>query len=791
MIVKGSDEEAVLLNRCLGHECHFIDAGGIFVTLTQENEKVREVAKSYGANISFYQWDDDYAKVRNFNFSQVPKKFTHVLWMDVDDVFRGLGELDKIVVDHPETDAFLMNYLYWFDENKNPVTVHTKIQVLKNDGCLVWKGQIHEDLMATRIIKSKMIENIERIHLSSDERLKESRERNLRIAEKQVKEDPTDPRTWWNLGRAQVAMAIDESVNTLEKFISLTRSDDDKYLARLGIGDYWFVRGEYGKALDNVRYAIGLKPEYPDAYTRAGHIYFEMRNFDKARDFYLLGLTKKPPIYTILVYNPRDYDYTPLMALAKTYFKLSLPSLALTCLKGCMEILPGDKKLKDLIKMMEKESKKFDRVVNHLKNLQEIKDIDKLKEEMDKLPDEVRSHPAVCHLRNVNFIKKTSTGKDLVFYCSYTSEEWTPETAIEKGIGGSERAVINLTKILHQQYGWNVTVYNNCGYKELEFEGVKYKPFWSWNYRDKQDVVILWRHPKPCDYEINAPKVYIDLHDVVGEGEFNESRMKRIEKILVKSKAQRDLFPKLPDDKFLIIPNGVDLEQFNLTVERDPYYLINLSSPDRSLNAILDLLPQILERVPEEIAKKVKFGWYYGWQVFDASLSSEKEQEWKRSVIDKFEKLKKLGVAQGGGRISHLQIPIELLKAGALIYPTHFYEIDYLGGTEAQIAGCVPITTDFAALDEKIQFGVKIPSGRTRENWSQVEICDFGIKDEKSREMFVKAVADYLKNPNKFDREKMSKWAKEKYDIKKIASLWNEELSKPKLFKAHVKIIKP
>ena len=239
-----------------------------------------------------------------------------------------------------------------------------------------------------------------------------------------------------------------------------------------------------------------------------------------------------------------------------------------------------------------------------------------------------------------------------------------------------------------------------------------YKPFWSWNYRDKQDVVVIWRHPKPCDYPINAKKVYLDLHDVVLEGEFTEERMKRITKILVKSKAHRDLFPKIPDEKFVIIPNGIDLTLFEKieNVARNPYYIINMSSPDRALNSIMEILVEVRKRIPKKIAKKMMFAWYYGWGVFDSAQTSEKEQEWKQKTVKRFEELKKEGWVKGGYRISHDQVAEEFLSAGALFYPSEFYEIDYVGGTKAQIAGCVPITTDFSAMNEKIQFGIKLPS---------------------------------------------------------------------------------
>jgi len=787
LIVKGDNKEAECLQRALNYTAPFVD--GIFVTITQPNKNIKEIANKYNANVSYYKWDYNFANARNFNFKQIPKEYTHILWMDSDDLFRGLKNLRKTIERNPDVDIFTMNYLYWFDKNNNPTVVHIKSQVIKNDNCVEWRGEIHEDFKENRELVIKFLKGIERLHLSDDKRLEDNKLRNLNISERALKNNSKDPRNWWNLANAQRATGrhYDESIKTFEKFIKMSRSEEEKYLSFLRISEVYLIQKNYIKALDSIRYAIGTKPEYPDAYIMCGHIYFEMGNFEEAKFFYSASLTRKAPVYSILVYNPRDYDYVPLMALAKTYLNLQLPTLAVECLKACSEIMPEDESIKKTIKLMDSEVNKFNSVIKNLKKLDKIKNKNRLKEAIDNLPNEVKSHPAICNLRNINFIKKTSSGKDLVFYCGFTTEEWTPETLKTKGIGGSEEAIINLSELLAKR-GWNVSVYNNCGSQEKKFNGVTYKPFWAWNYRDKQDIVVIWRHPKPVEYEINAEKVYIDLHDVVGCGEFNEKRMKYIHKIFVKSKAHRDLYPNLPDDKFIIVPNGIDTYLFDQEAKRNPYYLVNFSSPDRSLETILDILPEVIRRLPKNIAKKVKFGWFYGWGVFNSSNTSEQEQEWKQSIVKRFEELKKQGIAIGGYRISHQEIAKHSLVAGALIYPTEFYEIDYVGGSKCQLAGCLPITTDFAALKDKIKFGIKIHSDKTKDNWTDGVSCNFGIRDKIKKGMFIDALVGYLKNPDKWneERKKMSDWAKNEFNKERIADIWDKELLKPILKLVHV-----
>lgn len=780
MIIKPDDKEAELLSRALNFIAPHVD--GIFITITGKNTKVEEVAKMYGAKISYYKWDFDFSAARNFNFSQVTKDFTHIIWQDADDVIRGAEKLKATIKENRDVDAFTMNYLYWFDADRNPIIVHLKTQIVKNDNCVEWMGELHEDFKANREITRKLITGIDRLHLTDDARINENAERNLEVAKRQAKKHPNDPRIFWNLGNSYKATGHNkEAMENFDKFLAQSQSDDEKYIALLRMAEIYLSQKEFAKALVSSRMAIGTKPEYPDAYFTCGNVYFEMKDYMGAKDSYVMGLKKKPPVLQIIVYNPRDYDYIPLKNLARIYFNLGQPMMALTCLKNAHKIVPGDKEAENLIKMMEIEAKREEEVIKKVELLAEAKNIEELAKGLDEVPDDLKAHPVICNIRNRNIVKQSSSGKDLVFYCGMTNEEWTPETAAKTGIGGSEEAVINLSAGLAKR-GWNVTVYNSCGFKEQVFDGVTYRPFWMWNHFDKQDVTIFWRHPRLVDHPINSDKIYIDLHDAIGSGEFTEDRLSRITKIMVKSQAHRDLFPTVPDDKFFMAPNGIDLSLFENGPARDPYYIVNFSSPDRSLVAAMDVFIQAYNRVSKEIQKKMKFGWFYGWQLFDTIRIAPSEKEWADGVKSKFEQMKKDGMAIGGERINHLDVARQNMKAGMLLYPSEFYEIDWVGGSKAQIAGAPILTAGFAAQKEKVKYGVVIPSKKTIENWANIQGCDYSITDLKQKEMFVNALVHYLENAEsstiEMERRMAEKYGRATFDKEIIIDKWNDELRK-------------
>lgn len=790
MICKGSDEEAQALLQSLSFNAKHVD--GIFITIThkpgeERNQLVEEACKLYGATISDFEWCHDFAKARNFNFSQVPKEYDYILWCDADDAIRDLDKLKPTIEAHP-ADTYAMSYMYAFDEQKNPTVVHQKSQVIKNDNCVEWVGRLHEDFKELRAVTTFFIKGIERIHLSNPERHEVAKQRNLEIALQQLADNPNDPRSYWNVGNAHKALQHnDEALEYFEKFLKTSKSDEEKYIVRLRIAETLWHTDKKQEGIENCQFAIGLKPNYPDAYFLAGALMYETHQYQKAAEFYMTGLVKPRPYYSIIVYNPREYDYAPMMNLAKVYFALQRPDLSLPLLEGCSKIYPHDKNLRGLIKTIKVEVEKFKEVVKLIKKLSKITDKEKLRLEMAKIPEELQAHPGICNLRNINFLKETSTGKDMVIYCGFTEEKWTPETIKEKGIGGSEEAVFHLSNRFAEM-GWNVTVYNNCGHEQKSFntnsyqyntEGtidvktavVHYKPFWMWNYRDRQDVVIIWRTPLYCDYEINSPKIYVDMHDVIPKGEFTPQRLERITKVLVKSQFQRDLFPNIPDEQIRIIPNGIVPDLFEQEVPRNEKLVINTSAPDRGISTLTKMWPKILAAVPD-----AKCLWAYGWGTFDVGYRDDvKVMEWKTNLR---KEMRRVGVEELG-RINHRQVANLYLSANVWAYPTGFGEIDCISATKALAAGAIPVAMNFAALKEKSGHGgFFFPSDLTPDTWAKSYQFDFASTDETQIEAMIQKIIDLLKTPPSEEaRQGMRNWAKENYSWDSIAARWSEELN--------------
>lgn len=782
MIVKGSKSESDALYRCLQNVLPHVD--GAFITVTHEKGKKRNrdvddtcaLFNENGADqvsVSDFEWCDDFAKARNFNFSQVPAGYTHILWCDADDVFRGLERMRSLILKNRQADGFGMWYLYHFDEYKQPDVVHKKTMIARNNGFAEWRGMIHEDLIALRDPNMVMIPKyfdggIDRMHITEERNFKEKNDRNLRISKRMFEENGDDPRSHINYANSLGgAGRFADVVRVYEDFIDRTGSEEDRFIAHVRLSEAYRHVKDRNRSIRNGQIALGMRPEYPDGYLNLGMLWHAYGNLDEAEKYLLMGLKVKPKYSTIVVYNPRDYDYNPMKTLVRIYSERGRPDLGLPFMKACLEIYPNNARLKEEFDTLKSEVERLEGVVKRFPEFKEMTDA-QFRKAVDEMPVDLRSHPGICSIYNQRFVKKGTNGREISIYCYPTAFEWNPDLFLTRGFGGSEEAIINLSRELGDA-GWDVTVYNNCGPVPRKYGRVWWKPFWTWNSRDEVDGLIIWRSPKPLDFELGAKRVYLDLHDVVPAEEFTEARLAKLDRIFVKTRAHRGLFPGIPDSKFAVIPNGVDLSLFGGGVKKDPFLMINTSSPDRSMDSLPELFAEVRKRVPQ-----ARCVWAYGWGNYDDLFKGDPTRmKWKEKV-DKA--MNDAGI-EAIGKIPQSEVAKLYERATILAYPSEFFEIDCISVKKAQFAGCVPVTTDFAAFDESVQFGVKIPSSKTNSDWCLPYQYGFGITDPRQKKAWVDACVEILTRGRGFDPADMRRWAN-RFEWKKIASKWDEIIGK-------------
>jgi len=730
MIVK-DDSETLMLNRCLTSIAKYVD--GIFITITNKpNKKISKIIKAYGGHTSYYKWNNNFSDARNYAMKQIPKEYGYIIWTDVDDVWEGAEKIPQLIkiMDEKKVTSVFMEYNYEIDPKTNKINIHHPRERIIKRGYYNWKGALHETLIPTRKVNNLYYKGTVINHFPTKNSKKENMVRNLIILEAEYKREGKehDPRTEFYLARQYFDMSkYNKATKLFNDYLKHSGWDEERALARNYLGLISIQKNRMDEAINNFLGAIKEKANRPTWYVNLAYAYSLLEKWAEAEHYARLFVTVPSP-KTSTVQVPLDDElhyYLVIYRLAIAKRKMQEAEDAAKALvdrfpesKEFIEKLKTVKRLRQLIEI----TKGVDR---NVKELVKLKEEDKIENLLKFLPSSIEDNAYIAQLRDKYLPPKKWGKKTIVYWAGKSFEEWTPKS-IKIGLGGSETAIVQLSKEW-VKLGYKVTVYGNCGANEGIYDGVEYLNYYRLNRKDTFDTLIIWRAPWEMDYKWKANKVYLDLHDVPNPMEFTQERLKNIDKIFVKSKFHRNLIPHVPDKKIKIVTNGVDENMFKWNkIKRDKYKFIYSSSYDRGLEWILKYGWKIIKKA----LPKATLDIYYGWNLFDAVHRNNPERiAWKREMI----KLMKQDGIKEYGRVGQGKLIKAKYKANVHYYPTDFEEIDCISVRESALAGCVPMMSNFGALKEK-PYGIKI-SGDIRSEEFHKKFANEAVKLIKTGEI--------------------------------------------------------
>lgn len=281
----------------------------------------------------------------------------------------------------------------------------------------------------------------------------------------------------------------------------------------------------------------------------------------------------------------------------------------------------------------------------------------------------------------------------LVFYTGYST------VFSKKEIYGSELALQSIAKYLKQDY--RIVVFSeNC---ELQgfIDGVMSLPartFLQFQAANDIDILVISRYI--CffiEHELRAKKTFIWVHDTTFQSYLNGQRLKDSGKYLIKNiddkingyisltQWHRNVLIqhyRISPNKIFIIGNGLRPELFKNKVDKVPRRFIYTSCPTRGLSLLL----KYFQKIHQEFDDAELF-------VFRGKESFTEEQ---------LDIMKRLPYVHYKGGVSQIRTAIEFQKADVWFYPTIFPETYCMSALEAQMAGCLCISTNFAALSETV-----------------------------------------------------------------------------------------
>lgn len=807
MIIK-HDEPIDMLKRCLYSVAPHVD--GIYLTLNSPSDEMSEEAKDLKGKIEslcnergypkpvidYVKWEKDFSKARNHNFNQVPKEFDYILWLDTDDILRGGENLHKIADEGLQKGfgSVFFNYLYKVDldpktmQIRNVLIEHLRERLVRNDGSYMWVSPIHETLIEQRETNKTDSTLCDVLHLSDDDREGLAMARNVEILETQLASQGNrrDPRTMYYLAKCYFDLRGEDNWQKAESLIfdylhgSETNTPsgwaEERAQAWEYLAEIYRERGWVNKSIKATANAMIESPIFPNFFIDMGLAYLYAKDWKRAK-FWALLAQHVPYPKTTLVLNPRDMQLRTLEILYQVAINTNNLEDAWAISVKIAEFFPGEQMFEDRVKELEKlrvHNKMAHEIVDLARYMSNNGQQDKVVELVKAIPSEIEQEPIMLSLARDFTPPKTWEDNEVTIVCGKGFEQWSPKN-LEKGIGGSEEAVIYLSKEL-TKLGWKVTVYGDPQTDAGVYDGVTYEPYYKLNPNDNFNILIAWRAIGFVDNKWNAKKLFLWLHDIQNPNEYTQLRQDRITKIFALSKWHRDNMPKVPDYKFMITGNGINIEHFaeldKENIKRNPHRMIYTSSYDRGLEHLLKMWPDIKAGVPD-----AELHVYYGWNLFENFYKNNPERmAWKA----KMDELMKQGGITNHGRVSQKEVLRETYKSAIWAYPTHFGEISCITAMKCQAAGAIPVVCDYAALKETAKYGVKI-------NVDEDDIYTPRIKKEYT-EALIKALKD-TKWQDKI-RPEMMKWARETFDWASIAKQWDGEFKRDEIKEAAEAVLK-
>ena len=669
------------------------------INLTVSDEKAaKKLAKSFkedkktNVKVEHRPWNDNFADARNDNLKMCDTDY--FFWVDSDDTFD-FFKIEALVelAENDSLDAIYLPYHYAHDENGNCVALHYRERLVKS-GTGKWEGAIHE----TYVQKDKNITVLERgvpvIHKATDEDAMKSIDRNHKILHKYANLENPDPRYVYYLGLSYFTrQEYAQCIKTLQKYIPLSGWDEEIYRAYCKISESYGYLHNNDAAIAYALKALQMLPQYPDAYYLLGQFEFEVGRYEEAKEWLKMIFNKKN-VQTLSVVDPTSKSRALVIA-AMCEYELHNFAPAYELLKKAIEMNPSLENARELLSMYQYEASKEAKIeaVGEI-----IKMVEDKKLFFESLPTDLKNDIRLKWLQTMVTEPKVWPDKSIVFFCGKGFEEWGPHT-LDKGMGGSEEAVIYLTRELIK-LGYSVTVYSevkDAVYDLVELQdgtskAVTYLPWQQIDKRDTFDTIVIWRAPEFSDH-LNAKVKIVDLHDVI-----DASRVTEGDQIyFVKSEYHKSLFPK--DRDYAVIGNGIVTSQFDGNNEKKPNSIGYFSAYYRGLECLLDMWADIRKEVPDATLDV-----FYGWESY---VAFEGEDDFYHRMEKKFAELKDKGVTVHG-RVSHEQLAKEMQKIQVWAYPTQFPEIHCITALKAQQAECYPVATRVAALNETVQSGSMI-----------------------------------------------------------------------------------
>ena len=327
-------------------------------------------------------------------------------------------------------------------------------------------------------------------------------------------------------------------------------------------------------------------------------------------------------------------------------------------------------------------------------------------------------------------------GRRIAVYVARDPMAWLPDDADGNGLpGGAELGAVEVASGL-AALGASVVVYGNVR-RAATRAGVRYLERGAFDPRDRVDALLASRAPELFEERPSASTTLLWVHDPDAGPALTPARARNVDRLLALSGwHERNLRLRHPfaAERVVRIRNGVDATRFAARPPRTPRVVCAIQ-PERGLDVVLELWPEIRARVPHaELA-------CCHAPVYDFIASNPSVQQHRGRIADL---LRQPGVRMLGP-LSPPALADLFVRSRVWVHPSwatpagrRFEEVSCIGAMESQAAGLWTVASAWAALPDTVRVGALVdPEGAPGAPWRDalVEEVVRGLTDRATQRL--------------------------------------------------------
>ena len=672
-------------------EIIFTDTGSTDDTLAVAQEWADKIGTPI--KMEFFAWIQDFGAARNYSFSHATKDF--VMWLDLDDALDDAASFIQWRDYAMEYATYWMApYDYALNSDGTPAISFSRERVIQR-GITKWKYFIHEGMTPAGNVQQVSSWRVK--HHRSEADQKADRSRNIKIIESRIKE--LDSRLTFYYGKElyennQAQKALDvltevsgrEDLELHDRVLALqyacyaAMAEADKRVA--AHQSELLVR-----AIQTAHLGLQLDPQRAEYFHVIGECNLKMGRLPCALPAFAAAehcIENSPAggksSGAIFSFSPL-YGEIPKLQKAKIYFNLGDLDKSEVEAKACME--------------------KFNSV------------------EAKNIYDEIqRVRPLIALTGD-----KTDTN-DIVFttppQTAYPFDEEIYET---KGLGGSETALVHMTKWLQKYSGCNVKVFQQRDNDKVMPSGVEYISNAKLNeYMSSNNpkAHIAWRHNIKLT---NAP-TYLWCHDLVTPGCDVVNNFDYIFCLTNFHKNYVQAMQGISPEKIIVTRNGIDPKKFEFERPlKNKNKIVWMSSPDRGLGRAIFVMDRLRKNHPD-----LELHVYYGLENLYKYGLGALADDLKKMMADR-------PWIKYHGFTEQSKMYRDVADAVVWLHPCNFIETYCITALEMLTLGIYPVTRRLGGLENTLA---------DAENTGMATLLDHDCVSDQEMEAYEKATENAL-----------------------------------------------